>query len=105
LSYIILPDSIESIGDDYFSGCASLISISLPLNLKFFISSCFLNSLSLSPIFLPDSLQITEQHCFRGCISLWKINYPLFIKTVGYEVFSGCDKLPKSIINQFHDFF
>ena len=88
LSKIILPDSLQSIGEEAFEYCESLTEIDLPDSLQSIGDSAF-SGCRLTEIDLPDSLQSIGDWAFSGC-RLTEIDLPASLQSVGDSAFSGC---------------
>ena len=73
LREVVLPDTLEVLGESAFSGCRSLEVINIPEGVKVIPKRCFLNCTSLREIHLPNSLKIVETHAFMGCNNLKKV--------------------------------
>lgn len=94
-------DVIESIhlgegvklGNQVFSGCSSLKTVTLPNSLEEIPYECFANCISLTEITLPDGLVSIESKAFQGCTNLRSINIPASVTTMGSYVFDGCSNL------------
>lgn len=69
IEHIMLPNSIETIGDSCFSGCDNLIKINIPTNpkLKTLPASCFRNCKKLEELFIPDNIINIDLDCFYAC--------------------------------------
>jgi hypothetical protein len=121
LKKIVLPQSVEYIGADCFSGCDSLKEIILPSALKELPEGCFCDLKSLERITIPESVEHIGKNCFIGCDSLKEIILPSALKElpegcfrslksleritipqsveyIGYNCFSGCDKLTVTVL-------
>ncbi len=90
---VILPDTIEIIGDRAFFGCESLESIKLPKNLKeigdYGISDCNL----LKEITVPQGVQKIGNEAFSMNRGLQRVSLPEGIKEWGTGLFSNCYEL------------
>ncbi len=90
---VILPDSVEYIGDRAFFGCESLESIKLPKNLKeigdYSISDCNL----LKEITVPQGVQKIGNEAFSMNRGLQSVSLPEGIKEWGTGLFSNCYEL------------
>lgn len=70
---VVIPDSVEWIGESAFANCITLLNVSIP-----------------------DSVTEIMEHCFDGCISIRELTLPAGLKTIGYRAFGNCKSL-KSI--------
>lgn len=93
LTSIVLPEGLQSIGDDAFMGCERLKSIALPASLKHIRGRAFQGCYSLTSITLPESLQSIEWGAFMGCEWLTSIVLPEGIQSLAGATFYGCEKL------------
>ncbi len=118
LNSIELPDSVETIGDEAFVGCSSLVgTIRIPENVKTIGSNCYADLGCDSVNILSTQLSEIKSGAFSGCASLGSvsfpsgdyaiafgdqvfmdsglqnINLPTGLTRMGREVFSGCTNL------------
>lgn len=70
----LIPPSVVIIGDNAFSGCASLASVNIPPSVQVIKSKAFMKCASLSEITLPASVEYIGKKTFSGCSSLLTIN-------------------------------
>ena len=70
LTSITIPDSVTSIGNVAFYDCSSLTSITIPDSVTWFGYNAFSNCSSLTSITIPDSVTFIEDGTFSGCSSL-----------------------------------
>ena len=93
LSYIILPDTLESIGESAFEGCLALHSITIPTGVQCLDSSTFYNCISLAEVELGQSIEGIGDHCFALCSSLTSVALPDSVTEVGDYAFTDCTAL------------
>lgn len=106
---IILPDSLEVIGEDAFSmsnieevefgkglikieqkafsNCLSIKSMTLPKNLMSIGNGVFRGCKNLENIVLDDALKFIGSAAFYGCKGLKKIELPASVNAIGNEAF------------------
>ena len=87
---VIIPDSVTSIGERAFQGCASLESISFPKVISIG-KSAFEGCASLKSVFFPKVTSIGVW-AFEGCASLKSISFPK-VTSIGGWAFEGCASL------------
>ena len=102
---VIVPSEIDgkrviSIGGDAFSGCSSLISITLPEGITSIGGSAFRGCSSLTEINLPERITKIGYGAFSGCSSLTEITIPRGITTIEGSTFRGCSSLTEITIPQ-----
>ena len=74
LTTIIIPNNVESIGDNAFEHCSKLINV-----------------------LIPNSVKIIGKNAFAFCENLKSIEIPNSVKSIGNWAFDGCKSL-KSLI-------
>jgi hypothetical protein len=86
LTSIHLPASVTIIGEDCFSGCRSLVSITFESGsqLSELAKWAFCGS-GLTSIHLPASVTVIGESCFSGCRSLASITFDSISKFRGSE--------------------
>jgi len=105
LKYVMLPNSLISIGIGTFLRCISLKSVILPTNLVNIGSGTFLGCISLKSVILPASLVRIGTGTFQGCKALKRIDLSHTNVTVIKEsTFEDCISLrsvilPSSLVN------
>lgn len=101
LTKVVLPSSLEEIGDMAFMSCNKLIDINLPNGIKKIGKDCFDGCESLVSITLPEELGFLEFRLFFDCRSLSKIVIPENVKdanSLGGQ-FENCTFLTDVILN------
>ena len=87
LSSVTLPSTITSLGRSSFSQCSSLAEISLPSSLESIGKWCFSYCSSLSSIAIPDKVKTIEEHTFEECLSLQNVTFGKGVETIGESAF------------------
>lgn len=95
---IIIPNSVEGIGEDAFSNCSALKSIVIPNSVKWIGGSAFYNCTSLESIILPNSFEEIGEYAFSYCTSLKSINIPNSVKEIEMFAFDACESLESIVI-------
>ena len=89
LKSVTLPDSLEVIGKNAFSGTANLKSVTLPDGLEVIGESAF-RSGGLTEIVIPDSVTTIEQYAFSGCRYLLSVTLGKGLKKIEKGAFEEC---------------
>lgn len=89
---VSLPSTLDTIGDDAFAGCVSLLQIGLPENLTTLGNGAFQNS-GLVQIGLPESVSMLGTHVFDGCTSLSAVSLSPAVYIIPDYAFAGCSAL------------
>ena len=90
---IILPEGLETLGNEAFYENTNLKRIAFPSTLKSIGGSAFYNCSQLTNVSLPTSLQRIEGSTFQGCTSLTEAHISSAITSIGDKAFYGCSKL------------
>lgn len=90
---VILPEGLETIGDQAFYYNSNLKRIAFPSTLKTIGSYAFQSCSQLTTISLPTSLQSIDYCTFCGCSALSEVRIPSTITSIGDQAFSNCPKL------------
>ena len=90
---IVLPDTVEKIGDMAFSTCMALETVRMPENLKYIGNAAFMHCQSLANIEIPDSVEEIGKCAFAYCSSLEEFRIPENLTRISDGVFMGCESL------------
>jgi len=95
---IILPNSLESIGEATFAYNRNLKEITLPNCLTKIPTKLFEDCESLKEIIIPEGVTIIEKEAFQGCRKLKKVKLPNSLTTISERAFEDCRSLEEIII-------
>ena len=87
LTAIAIPNSVTNIGSS-LTGCIGLRKITLPRNLKGWVS--FAGCSSLEEIDIPEGVEGLPNSAFDGCACLKSLSLPKSLISIGDSVFYGC---------------
>lgn len=93
LERLILPESVEEIGESAFYG-TSLVEINIPSTVKYMGIWAFSES-QLREIILPNSIDYVFEGVFSMCNSLKKVILPETIRMIMEKAFYECVSLPE----------
>ena len=98
----VIPATVTSIGDNAFSGCFMLTSLSIPKSVTAIGNYAFAGCTSLSSIDIPASVTHIGDAAFSGCSALKTLDIPNTVSSLGQAAFGGCSSLesislPKSV--------
>ena len=93
LTSITIPDGVTSIGNSAFSGCSSLTSITIPDGVTSIGNSAFSGCSSLTSITIPDGVTSIGNYAFNGCSGLTSITIPDSVTSIESYAFSNCSGL------------
>jgi len=93
LTSIVIPESIETIGDYCFSFCTSLTSIQVPQRVSYIGKYAFLGCEKLSSFECSPNVEYISEGVFEGCYQLTTIKLPSELVSIGDRAFNYCIKL------------
>lgn len=88
-----LPDSLSSIGEGAFSGCTGLVLQGLPKDVETIGASAFSGCTGLRLEFLPEGVKSVGDRTFQGCTSLALHSLYEGVDFIGESAFEGCTSL------------
>ena len=88
-----VPNSVTSIGDEAFLGCASLTSVTIPDSLISIGIGAFHGCTSLTSVTLGHSVTSIGDWAFYRCTSLTSLSIPDSVTTIGSQAFADCASL------------
>ena len=93
LKEVVIPESVTTIENHAFFGCASLEKINLPAGLTEISQSLLGGCTVLSEITIPDGVTAIGDSAFQKCASLTEIVLPQGLRRIDGEAFFGCTGL------------
>ena len=93
LASVTVPSSVTSIGYEVFSGCTSLSSVILSEGVTSIGRQVFSGCTSLTSITLPEGVTSIGSSAFDGCSGLTSITIPSSLTSIGWNAFSDCTSL------------
>ncbi len=92
---ITIPNSVTIIGESAFGNCYNLATVNFGANSKIesIGDEIFRGCSSLISITIPDSVTSIDEGAFFGCSSLTSIDIPDSVKTIGEGAFAACENL------------
>lgn len=90
MTSIVIPESVETIGNMAFNGCSSLKTINIPQKVTKIGDGTFTGCKSLTSIMLPEKLTSIESYAFSDCSSLTSVTIPNNVASIGVCAFWHC---------------
>ncbi len=88
-----IPESVTSIGDDAFSGCGSLTSVTIPNSVTSIGWNAFSDCYSLTSVTIGNSVTSIGDAAFFNCSSLKSVTIPNSVTSIGISALRGCSSL------------
>lgn len=95
---LIIPNFVISIGDNTFSRCSGLTSVTIPFSVTSIGSKAFSGCSGLTSVTISNSVTNIESEAFSGCSGLTLITIPNSVISIGDYAFYGCSGLNSVII-------
>lgn len=95
VTQIILPQGVQVIADDAFSGCGYLTNVNIPKSVQTIGNRAFAECKRLKKLFLHDAVTTIGESAFENCIGLQELYIPDSVVELGANAFSGCVALKK----------
>lgn len=97
LETVVLPKTIDYLGNDAFYGCSNLVSVKTFAGLNAIGDYAFYGCSSIKAIELQEGLLSIGGSAFSQCSNLEEINLPNSVYAIGSEAFYYCSSL-KSVV-------
>lgn len=98
LTSISIPNSVTCIEDFAFWGCYSLTTISIPNLVTSIGNYAFSNCSGLNTISIPNSVASIGNSTFQDCSGITSISMSNSVKIIGNNAFSSCNSITSIII-------
>ncbi len=98
LTYMSRTRKVTSIGNDAFSNCHGLTSITIPKSVTRIGDHAFFYCYGLTSITIPSSVTRIDDCAFFYCYGLTSITIPNSVTWIGYRAFEGCSGLTSVVV-------
>ena len=89
----IFPNNVKSIGDNAFSGCSNMTSITIPSSVTSIGNSAFRGCSFIASIIIPNSVTTIGNYAFCDCSYLTSITIGNSVINIGKNAFQNCTYL------------
>ena len=93
LKTLSLPECLIEIGENAFSYCTLLPSLAIPSQVKVIPSNAFGCCFSLTNVILGENVETIEDNAFLKCYDLTTVTFPSNLKIIGKSAFESCTHL------------
>ena len=94
---LVLPSSIDTIGDWALSGCTDLQMLEFPKNLEAIGNYACHQCINLNEINIPEGLTTIGKYAFEDCSSVQTIKLPSTLTKIGDRAFLGIGIMPVDV--------
>jgi hypothetical protein len=98
LASVTIPNSVITIGNNAFSNSQGLKYVSIPNSVTSIGNNAFSGCSNLTSVTIPNSLTIIEDGTFQNCSGLTSFTIHNNVTSIGNYAFSGCSCLTSIII-------
>ncbi len=103
-TFVSIPDTVKSIGDEAFSGNETMTSIEIPDSVTSIGYNAFKNCSALTGVSISDSVKKVGPGAFEGCKELTSVTIGENVSSWGTGVFTNCDTLAKVSIDSDNEY-
>lgn len=93
LESVTLPSGLTRLPNELFDKCPKLTTVNIPVGVTSLPDYFFRSCTSLQHVTLPAGLTSIGSSCFYGCTSLQNLDMPATLTSLGGSVFSGCKSI------------
>ena len=93
LTSVTIPNSVTSIGERAFYGCNGLTSVTIGNNVTSIRSEAFFGCSGLTSVTIGNNVTSIGYNAFEGCSGLTSVTIPNSVTSIEYRAFYGCTGL------------
>lgn len=99
LKEVILPNSLEQLGEAAFCKCIDLKRVVIPRGIRRIPKSAFIGCINLDDVKLSESVEEIDDAAFMACIALNKMEFPISLHRIKRKAFCMCRSLKSITLN------
>lgn len=103
-TFVSIPDTVSTIGEEAFSGNTTMKSIEIPSSIKTISYNAFKDCTALESVIIPDSVEKVGPGAFEGCTALTYAEVGEGVSSWGSGVFTNCDSLAKISVDRDNEY-
>lgn len=93
LTSVTIPSTVNKLGWNCFAGCEKLSGIIIPSEVKIVGDGCFNECRGLVTVTISNGVKVLGNKCFKECCNLSSVSIPSSVTSFRDNSFSGCEKL------------
>ncbi len=93
LMSVTIPESVTSIGGRAFANCTGLTSVTIPKSVTSIGEEAFFYCTGLTNVTIPEGVASIGNGAFNGCSSLMSVTIPESVTSIGGRAFANCTGL------------
>ena len=98
LTSVTIPESVTSIGNSAFSNCSALTSIVIPKGVTSIGDGAFFWCFGLTTVIIPEGVAYIGEGAFYFCRNLTSLNIPEGVTKIGKSTFGDCSSFTTIVI-------
>ncbi len=98
LESIVIPDTVETLGERAFTGSPKLKNITFSDKIKEISERCFWGCIALTELILPENIETIAEDAFCWCVKLTDITLNEGLKKIESDAFDYCYSLREIVI-------
>ena len=99
ITSITIPESVTSIGENAFNGCADLTSVTIPNTVTSIGENAFNGCADLTSVTIPNTVTSIGKNAFNGCTDLTSVTIPNSVTIIDAQAFYICSSLTSVTIS------
>lgn len=103
-TFVSIPDTVTTIGEEAFSGNETLTGVEIPDSITTISYNAFKNCTALTGVIVPGTVEKIGPGAFEGCTALTSVEIGEGVSSWGTGVFANCDSLAKISVDKDNEY-